>query len=390
MIQLGALHATDVTAIASTPGGFVWHYLDLVDDAGSGVVLIWSQGLPFLPGVAAGLREGAPPIPAEGPALALSVYRAGAPVHYLLQRLPPGEVDWDETGDRWRLGESCIALTERPDGGLELSARLDLEVPGSERRVVGDITLRGPACDLRQRRLGLVAGRHAWAPRLAPGWGHARLRFGDEALVELYGRGYLDGNASALPLPDLGIASWTWLRVALPDREVVVYGLHPDDGESARTLRVDIDRRGRASVQEAVRVEVEARSRSPWGPWRPQQLRVHGEGPPLDVRTTAVVDDGPFYQRLLVEGACGGQRGPGVGEVVLPGRIDMPWLRPLVRMRVAGAPGGDSLWLPLFSGPRQGRLRRLLRMPEPPATATASSGPAAPGGTGGTAASGGT
>lgn len=393
MIQLGAIGAPDVTAIAATAGGFIWHYLDLVDESGSGVVLIWALGLPFLPGVAAGERRGDRPVPADEPALAMSVYREGVPIHYLLQRLPPGRVVWDEVGDRWRLGENRITLTEGSDGELELRARLDLEVPGSERRVVGDITLQGPACDLRRRRVGLDRGQHAWAPRLTPGTGRVHLRHGDEALLDLYGRGYLDGNASAEPLWDLGIRRWTWLRVALPDREVVIYSLRPVGEGADRALRVDIDRGGRASVQEGVRVEVEARSRSIWGPWRPQRLRVHGSGPPLEVQATKVVDDGPFYQRFLIEGSCAGWRGPGVGEVVLPGRIDTPWLRPLVRMRVAGDPGGDSFWLPLFSGPRKGRLRRLLRLPEGAPAASprgASPRPAAARTTGTTAGTGGT
>ena len=34
-------------------GGFAWWYLDLVDERGDGLVLIWSFGLPFLPGYAA-------------------------------------------------------------------------------------------------------------------------------------------------------------------------------------------------------------------------------------------------------------------------------------------------------------------------------------------------
>ena len=42
-------------------------------------------------------------------------------------------------------------------------------------------------------------------------------------------------------------------------------------------------------------------------------------------------------------------------------RIDLGWQRPLVRMRVQRADGDNSIWLPLFTGPKTGRVQRLLR-----------------------------
>ena len=41
--------------------------------------------------------------------------------------------------------------------------------------------------------------------------------------------------------------------------------------------------------------------------------------------------------------------------------IDLDWQRPLVRMRVQRADGRNSMWLPLFTGPKPGRVQRLLR-----------------------------
>jgi len=82
----------------------------------------------------------------------------------------------------------------------------------------------------------------------------------------------------------------------------------------------------------------------------------------LDVRHTVVSDDGPFYLRLLSEGtAADGETATGWSEVVRPDRIDLARHRALVRMRVHRTSGANSIWLPLFTGTREGRIRRLLR-----------------------------
>ena len=59
----------------TAPGGFVWWYLDLTDGAGNGVVLIWSFGLPFLPGYADAARKGQGQSPASRPSLNVAVYK---------------------------------------------------------------------------------------------------------------------------------------------------------------------------------------------------------------------------------------------------------------------------------------------------------------------------
>ena len=50
----------------------------------------------------------------------------------------------------------------------------------------------------------------------------------------------------------------------------------------------------------------------------------------------------------------------GIGENVVPDRVDSDLLRPLVRMRVHRAEGPNSRWLPLFSGDSDGRWARML------------------------------
>ena len=49
-------------------------------------------------------------------------------------------------------------------------------------------------------------------------------------------------------------------------------------------------------------------------------------------------------------------------ETVAPHRVDVPWQRPFVRMRVTPpAPQASSPWHPLFVGDAHGRVGRLVR-----------------------------
>ncbi len=74
----------------------------------------------------------------------------------------------------------------------------------------------------------------------------------------------------------------------------------------------------------------------------------------------APLDDGPFYLRSSLSLVVEGRRGFGFSEHVRVDRLDLAIHRPFVNMRVHATQGPNSMWLPLFSGPRAGRFRRLL------------------------------
>lgn len=57
---------------------------------------------------------------------------------------------------------------------------------------------------------------------------------------------------------------------------------------------------------------------------------------------------------------AGAPVGFGIYEFVQPGRIDLPWQRPFVRMRTHRVGDENSALLPLFSGWEMGRERRWL------------------------------
>lgn len=354
VIVLASPSASALPALLRHPEGFSWWYVDLTTPEGDGLVLIWSLGLPFLP----------PPPPGAGasraarPALSLAVYRRGRPDLYLLQ-------DYGEASDRASLGRDVLGSgrlgettfeAEIADGRLELRVLLDEPVPRTERRLTGSITLSGPACSAAE---DLSEAQHLWAPRVLHGVARAALRLGQER-VDLEGAGYFDSNFSRLPLRSQGIARWLWGRVAFPDRTLAYYRTEGEDGRiTTQVLSQGCADTGqsRSTVLRTGKVK-----RGAFGVSSPRRIGFDFEDVDVTLDLGQPVDDGPFYQRFLVRGRDGrGQVGHGIAEVVVPGALDRPWQRPFIRMRTHVVGGRNSFWLPLFSGTRQGRIRRLLR-----------------------------
>ena len=84
MIVLDHPNAPICSSVIHQPGGFAWWYAELLDDKGNGMVLIWSFGLPFLPGYKSANDSGKPETPLSRPSLNVALYEAGEPSFYLL------------------------------------------------------------------------------------------------------------------------------------------------------------------------------------------------------------------------------------------------------------------------------------------------------------------
>ncbi len=354
------------------PGGFTWFYVDLVDDQGQAATLIWSWGLPFLPGYASAARAGRAELPLDRPSVNLVLYSNGQERFYLLSELPAEAATWGADGRSWQLGGCRFTWVDEAaaDGGAPtraLEAQLDLPLPTGG-RAQGRLWLRGPLRRDPAHATGAATTAaedprctHKWTPMVAAGAGGLDLRWpGGEATLR--GRAYHDRNSAEQPLHALGIQSWWWGRLALPGRELIFYQLLPAaPGARPRDLVVEITDQGATRVQEDAGLQVQQLQRSLWGLSWPRAAHFPDpDGARVEVRVEAVLDDGPFYQRYLLHGRCGDQTGRGIGENVVPDRVDTDLLRPLVSMRVHRSAGPNSMWLPLFSGDRQGRWPRLL------------------------------
>lgn len=360
MIQIGGADDPVDAAALRAPGGFLWWYADLVSPEGDGAVLIWSYGLPFLPGYASAARRGRPELPVSRPSINLAVYRRGAPAFYLLQEHAPAPVDEAALASVQRIG-GC-AFERRVGGGrCTLGAEISLTLPEGA-RVTGTLHVEGAA---RTGGGGAEVGApHVWTPLTGPAQGELSLAVDGRPLARVAGRAYHDRNSGRVPLHDLGIHRWMWGRVPFSDRERIYYLLWPEAaGGGPLAWGIDIGADGRTA---RVPLEVElGRERMAFGGlMRPERIVMRHEGRPwMTVRHRAVSDAGPFYLRLLSEGRIGedGETAAGWSELVRPARVDLARHRPFVRMRVHRAAGPNSPWLPLFTGPREGRVGRLLR-----------------------------
>jgi len=356
MLTLATEQADQVANLMHCPGAFAWWYADLVDDGGRGLVLIGSFGLPFLPG------SRNRPTPAERPSLSLVLYEGGRATFYALQTFEPEDAAYDPSGIM-RFGRSRVVLrggSGAREGDVELRAEIDLDVPGGG-RLVGTLCASGAGCRVPSG-VSARGASHRWAPIVVGQRGVARLEASDGASFAIEGRIYVDSNGSARPLHELGIADWRWGRVALPDRELIYYFVDPE-GEGAPIRHVLVARPDGALVAQDASVRWSNPRRSVYGLGYHRHLHL-SNAPDLDVTLTLrrVVDDGPFYLRFLVdaEDRAHGTVGRGFAERVVPDRVDRPWQRPFVRMRTFATAGDNSMWLPLFSGPRRGRFERLL------------------------------
>jgi carotenoid 1,2-hydratase len=369
VIAVGSADRAPDPAVLRSPGGFSWFYVDLVDDGGRGATLIWSWGLPFLPGYAGAARSGRAQRPADRPSVNLVVYEGGRERFYLLSEFDPTQCDWGEDGRSWRVGGCSFTWTDAPGPAgagptRTLRADLDLALPTGG-RARGELRMTGPLRrdppDTARANPGGKPARHEWTPMIAAAHGCLELHT-PGGLMRVRGRAYHDRNSSALPLQALGIQSWRWGRLALPGRDLVFYRLVPSAPEaSPRDLVVEVSADGSCRLREQTGLEVRGLRRSLWGMDWPREVGFRDpDGRPVEVRVSALLDNGPFYQRYLLSGRCGSDRGYGIGETLVPERVDTDLLRPLVRMRVHRAHGPNSMWLPLFAGDGAGRWRRLL------------------------------
>ena len=182
-----------------------------------------------------------------------------------------------------------------------------------------------------------------------------------ERSFEIQGRGYHDRNAGERGMHRLGIAHWRWFRLSLVDRDLVLYLLDPEDSaDASRNIAFEVHHDGRVEMLEVISVRHMKRSWSWVGPLWPKETEVEfAGGQILNILHEALVDSSPFYQRSLIR-SDGDSMGFGVAELVIPNKIDQDLQRWLVRMRVHSQVGKNSIWLPLFSGPKAGRWPRLF------------------------------
>ena len=335
-----------------TPGGFLWWYVDIIDEQGNGLVLIWSFGLPFLPNYASKARKLKPQSPKERPSLVISIYKNFQLDCYLFQEYCQDEVSWEDS--IWRFGTNHMKTT--PDG---LSISLSLPIPKTKLTLDGTIEISGT-----RRKEGTRTSQtvHEWVPILMPATANVHLVCGEEQ-YQFFGRAYHDHNSALSPLHNLNIQSWWWGRIALPSQELIWYSLQSNDQSPPINLSISISKDGSIQIYDEGDCKCIKLRKSIFGLSSPSSFELNSPWKErISIKTKSIVDDGPFYQRYIVHAQTQQGEGYGIAEQVVPDLVDGDWMRPLVQMRVAQSQRThNSFWLPLFTGPKRGRWKRLIQ-----------------------------
>lgn len=358
MMNLAISREAFKTDLLETAGGFMWWYFDLVDQNGNGFVLIWSFGLPFLPRQ---MRSVSEIKPKERPSICLSVYKNYRQFFYLFQEYPADVARCATDCQVVQIGKSCFR-TEMDDAGATLSAQIETPVPGSPHPLVGEVRAQG--VPLHGIDNAALDSKHKWCPVFMNTEGNVRLEINWETLIDLKGRAYYDSNLSLLPLQELGIDSWRWIRVAFPSRELVFYDLDPKDiSQQSEQIVLIVDSTGQASVGDLYSFQWTKPWFSIYGLTYSRELTLTlGKSERIRLKFHPPVDDGPFYLRFLVDAVCETtrERGLGIAELVKPDRIHIAPFQPFVRMRVHQVDGPNSFLLPLFTGAGGDKVKRFL------------------------------
>jgi hypothetical protein len=351
-------------ATLAVQGGFAWWYAELLDQDENGVVLIWSYGLPFLPGYTSAARKAKAKPAGERPSLNVAIYRNGKPCFYSLREFAARDVRWDGEG-HWVYGDTEITSVDHGDK-RHLSIRLNLPVKASNTTLKGTVQFSGNIPNRHgdgQQPFPIPRSAHAWTPLVAPTLGRASLQWGGEDGLNLQGRVYHDRNWSKRGLHDLGIETWVWGRAAFANEDRIFYLLFGENDAPPVPVGFRLAKSGIFTLEKELTLELPQARQTAWGmpDWSHITLRKRGRTW-LHMKASEVVDHGPFYLRKLT--TASGSRpevARGSLEIIAPRRIDLNRHRPLVQMRVENDNRRNSMWLPLFQGEHDRKWSQLLQ-----------------------------
>jgi carotenoid 1,2-hydratase len=171
-------------------------------------------------------------------------------------------------------------------------------------------------------------GLHCWTP-YAP-CARVELQLCQPSL-NWSGTGYLDANSGAEPLEN-AFRYWTWSRASLADSTVVFYDVNsrsPEDcnSDAARSLALRCAANG--SIEE---IDAPPATQLPLSGWRvPRRTRADSNS---IVRVVKTLEDGPFYNRTLLDAKQFGAHRVAFHESLDLDRFRSRWVQCLLPFRM--------------------------------------------------------
>ena len=350
---LSITHPDSFFASRDTIHEFRWWYVDMVDAQGSGLVCIFSEGLPFLPKTSTERSS--------RPSVNLVIYEQGLEHFYLLQEFDPNEsilVTDDDGTETWQIGLHRFQRRVQ-DGQVEGEITLaSSENTRLSHYISGTVEFSGMVC--HPPKVG-EASAHQWVPLTMHTTGRATLVSSTQTW-SLEGRLYNDSNISTNRLNDLQIAYWWWGRIPLSDMELVFYFLWPTDGDKDPLLLTMEVQDGVCTMLPVSNISVDRFRTSIYGLRHPDVWHIHlDDGRVIDLQVRIKLDDSPFYQRFIIDVRMGKHSSIGFMEHVSPTHLNVPWQQPFVRMKTHYKDRPGSFFSPLFTGPQTGRWSRQIQ-----------------------------
>lgn len=313
------------------PGAYRWWYFDaLSHDEKTAFSAIFMVGSIFSPYYAARLRAGEAPLPREHVAMNFVLYRRGKMPIFAFSEYGSERLTMDARG----VGIAASSFAKQRDGRILLSVNDARVATGAPLRAELEVTpVEAP---LTPREVHLSGQEHRWhclAPR-------AEVRGNIDGFGAFEGLGYHDTNFGSEP-PARQLSSWSWGRVHDGAGTRVFFDVRTRDGRRAHELFAT----GGTRETSILPVRVTRPSVRDWLLPLPRHFECE---PGVLLRAPRALERAPFYQRFTAgfpsrDASFGAT---GIGEHIDFERLDHPFVRGMIALRLARPDRGELGVLP--------------------------------------------
>ncbi|MDX1587034.1 MAG: hypothetical protein R3222_09825 [Balneolaceae bacterium] len=331
----------DSATSSKPPGGYEWWYFDAIDEStGYALVVIFYQGNPFSNRYIRhlGNEKSGPAVPAEFPAISISLYKDRQPVFYSFTEYPAGETDFHKDKPFVRVGENSL---EADFSGSEAAYSLVLneELPSGD-KVIAELMFRSELSLAENfgEQQGNNPRGHTWnlvMPRAKVEGSFSVYRNSHLTHSSRFnGLGYHDHNTGYEPMKD-EFRDWYWGRYHFKSATLVYYVMNRRQTQQYRGWLIGEQGQVQHKFED---IELKDHGLSIFGLQIARKLVLNNSSVRVVIQQTYSLDNGPFYRRFMSEAFLAAndsfEKSTGFSEYIYPSRIYWKWLWPLVDMRI--------------------------------------------------------